>query len=348
MRHSGTTIATVLLNVALLAQTSAAATILAAPVTPPGSAPSYNGPVHLYSLDGTGPLVHLSDIAPRPATFLSDPDGVAFSSTGELFVSNRHSEVGNTFGSIARFLIDPAGNWTPNDRIVGNGLENVTGLAFSPDGELFASNFSNGKISRFTFDATGAAVPNGVIDIGLPALIGLAFSPNGELFASNIHEIRRFTFDSSHQAVASGVINVPGASQLHYLEFSPDGELFVPDVITGYVHRFKFDSLGNASPNGNLYLPHNPIGLAFSPDGELFVSFHHTGGIRRFLFDGSGNPIPNGFLPSDTLGDIAIRADFVQSVPEPTGIAMWTVILVCVGASRRLKKMRSRDCEATA
>jgi hypothetical protein len=103
--------------------------------------------------------------------------------------------------------------------------------------------------------------------------------------------------------------------QLHYLDFSPTGELFVPDAITGHVHRFLFDGTGTAIPNGSLFLPFNPIGTAFSPEGELFVSFHHTGGMRRFLFDSAGNAVPNGFIPTDTLGDVAIFDP--SAVPEP-------------------------------
>ncbi len=48
------------------------------------------------------------------------------------------------------------------------------------------------------------------------------------------------------------------------------------------------------------------VGVAFSSAGELLVTSHFTGGISRFLFDAGGNAIPNGFIPTSSLGGVAI------------------------------------------
>jgi formylglycine-generating enzyme required for sulfatase activity len=96
---------------------------------------------------------------------LHDPYGLAYrASSRELFVGNRHGNVAadGVAGSIQRFVYDSGTHtFTANGEITGNGLDGVHQLAFSPDtGELFAANVGSG-ISRFMFDASGAASPNG-------------------------------------------------------------------------------------------------------------------------------------------------------------------------------------------
>jgi hypothetical protein len=58
-----------------------------------------------------------------PPTLPNDPINAAFNPSGELFVANGHSNVFGGAGSIARFLLDQSGNWTPNGTITGNFLE---------------------------------------------------------------------------------------------------------------------------------------------------------------------------------------------------------------------------------
>jgi hypothetical protein len=50
---------------------------------------------------------------------------------------------------------------------MGNGLNTPIGLAFAPWGELFIVNQGDASISRFTFDASHAAVPNGNFKLGV-------------------------------------------------------------------------------------------------------------------------------------------------------------------------------------
>jgi hypothetical protein len=235
-----------------------------------------------------------------------DPSYAAFNSQGELFVANRHGNVGGGVGSIARFTIDADWSFAANGSITGNSLEAVVGLAFSPTGELFAANHWNGTISRFLFDTAGNATPNGTIATG--GNQGLAFSPNGELFVANGSSVERFLFDPvTQEAIPNGYFVTPG-SCLHGLTFSAKGELFVADPCGALVFRFVFDSLGNPVDNGTISPPVDPIGVAFSSAGELFVTGHYTGGISRFLFDVNGDAVPNGFTATDHLGGVAILA----------------------------------------
>jgi hypothetical protein len=192
--------------------------LIVATVTPPGQEPSYNGPVLRFGAVGNDSPTPLPIIPPGPQTSLYDPDGAAFNpTTGELFIGNRE---GGTGGSISRFFVDAAGNYTPDGTITGNGLGVVSQLAFH-DGELFAGNYRAGTISRFKFDAQGAPIPDGSITVA-PYLEGVAFSPSGELFASTYSKIYRYLIDpSTGAAVPKGTIADPGSGRLHYLAFLP-------------------------------------------------------------------------------------------------------------------------------
>jgi|GEM_PF-1978803 len=287
---------------------------LAAPIGKPGSDPAHINPVLRFQFVGTGPLSPLSSIPPTPASAVNDPIFTSFSAQGELFVANRHGNVGGGVGSIARFTFDAAGNYFDNGTITGNSLEAVHGLAFNPNGELFAANFFNGKISRFRFDGAGNAIANGTINNGASNM-GLAFSAGGELFVTHSSSIvTRYRFDAAGTAIPNGSFVVPGSSRLHGLAFNALGELFVGDIDTNRVFRFHFDGVGNPLANGSIFVSGGPIGVAFSSSGELFVSLHFSGGISRFLFDTGGNATANGFTPTDNLGGLAVLSKQVINV----------------------------------
>jgi len=286
--------------------------ILVTPNTTPGSNPANDGPILIFGIVGVAvPLVPLPPI-PETSPTVIDPNIPAFDSYGELFVSNRHGNVAGQ-GSIARFVLDPNGNFLPNGAISapGNGLDRPHGLAFSPSGELFVANFMNGLISRYEFDAGGNAIPNGTFSTGQFINLGAAFSPNGELFTTHdSNEILRWVFDVNGNAIANGSFTVPdGSARLHYLGFSPAGELFAPDLNGNKVYRVLFDNSGNPIANGFIDVAGGPLAVAFGPQNELFVASHFIGGISRFLFDQSGNPIPNGFTPTVNLGGVAVLTD---------------------------------------
>lgn len=87
---------------------------------------------------------------------MNNPHGMVFTKTGELLVFN------GVFGSasISRFTFAPDGSASANGIITGNGLENCLDGAFTSWEELLVAN-NPGTLSRFNFDASGAALPNG-------------------------------------------------------------------------------------------------------------------------------------------------------------------------------------------
>jgi WD40 repeat protein len=147
------------------------------------------------------------------------PRGVAFSQSGELFVT-QCCEV----STITRYVFDSAGNAIPNGVITGGGLSSPHDLAFSTSGELFVANAVGDSVSRFTFDASGNASPNGLITSpSLSGPLGLDFSPWGELFVGSGDPpggVSRWTFDSSGTATFNGSFSTLSNAVLD-IQFGP-------------------------------------------------------------------------------------------------------------------------------
>lgn len=239
-------------------------------------------PIERFVVGGTnGPLTAIPSI---PAALTNDPTFPAFNGQYELFVSNRHAHNGQ--GSVSRFQFDPTfGVFTPNGTITGNSLSDCAQLAFNPlDGELFVGNFTNGRVSRFTFDALGNAVPNGTVVMPDAAqTLGVAIrGQDQQLFVSSYQFVRRFARQPNGAYTHVGNFQMPGATLIHGMSFRGD-ELFVCDIQTNAVHRFTFDANGAPVAHGTVPTS-SAIACAFSPDGEeMFVARHYTGGFQRLL-----------------------------------------------------------------
>ena len=259
-------------------------------------------PVLRFSFEGTGSVTPLSTIKP-PSVINSSY--VTFNAEGELFVSNRHDNF--TAGSVSRFKINLDGTFTANGVITGNGLIGANGVAFSPSGELFAASYVPGTVSRFKFDSNGFTIPNGKFSVGYGPQ-GLAFNKQGELFvardkATSKGIIYRYIFDQSGNPVLNGTISAEFGQGPHGIAFSPAGELFVPDL-SGYVHRFLFNSNGDATPNGIIIAPIKLVfGVTFTQAGEMFMTgMVNSSKIYRYLFDTNGNAIAHGQIETAEVG----------------------------------------------
>ena len=275
--------------------------------------------IYRYAVAGPNEPAVLETTITRPN--ITNPYGLAFSDTGELYISNAYVNP-----SIAR-LLDPAGIANANGAITGAGLVNPVGLVIR-DGLLYVSQVA-GNIEVFSLDAGGNGTLIGTISNNLAggSPRNVAINPAGdELLVTQCcggDAIVRYTIDGPGVATFKGVINGNGLNGAHDLIFSPWGELFVADAHGGTISRFTFDANGNAIPNGILSGNNmsGPIGLDFSPWGELFAADHNHAAISRWIFsdDALHTAIPNGFfsLPN-TLADIQFFPSDSTITPTPT------------------------------
>lgn len=105
------------------------------------------------------------------AAGLGRPEGIAVSSTGNVYVPSRAN------GRMYRF--SPTG--TPMGSFVGSPAP--SGMAFGTGGSLFATNFTTNRVLRF--DAETGASMGEFITTGLSGPSGIAFGPENVVYVSN-------------------------------------------------------------------------------------------------------------------------------------------------------------------
>lgn len=271
--------------------------------------------IYRYTVAGPNEPALLETTITRPN--ITNPYGLAFSDTGELYISNAYVNP-----SIAR-LLDPAGTATTNGPITESSLVNPVGLVIR-EGLLYVSQVA-GNVEVFSLDASGNGTLISTISANLAggSSRNVAINPSGdELLVAQCcggDSIVRYTIDGLGVATFKGVINGNGLNGAHDLVFSPWGELFVANAHGGTISRFMFDSNGNEIPNGVLTGNglSGPIGLDFSPWGELFAADHNDAAISRWMFsdDTLHTAIPNGFFSTpNTLADLMFFPSFTPTI----------------------------------
>ncbi len=147
-------------------------------------------------------------------------------------------------------------------------VQNATGLAFSPDGHLYATDRHNGRLYRVNPDDTEILVAE---NLGIAT--GLAFGPDGLMYVGDrtgtIYKVDELgtvdTFATLEPSVAA-----------YHLAFGPDGYLYVtaPSLASSdFIYRISPDGEVSVFAKGF----GRPQGLAFDTDGNLYVVACHEG-----------------------------------------------------------------------
>ena len=231
-----------------------------------------------------------------------DPDD------GALFVTRSGSR-GEEL-PVTLFRIDISGDVSE----YSGDIPNPTGIAFSPDGQMFVSSRLEGivyKINPFKEAVTFAH------NLGVAS--GIAFDSNGLMHVGDrtgtIFKINGIGEERAWTQIE------PSVSAFH-LAFGPDGSLYIsgPTVTS-------FDSIWRINPDGDLDMFFKglgrPQGLAFDREGNLYVAaaFRGRRGIVRISPDGSeARVVVAGVnlvgLAFSSAGEMAlVSIDSVYSVP---------------------------------
>jgi sugar lactone lactonase YvrE len=159
-------------------------------------------------------------------------------------------------------------------------LLNPTGLAFAPDGYLYASSRAEGTVYRISPDGAVSTYAE-----GMGIATGIAFDPDGNLFVGDrtgtIFKIGRPT-----ESGASGEIFVHATLEpsiaAYHLAFNATGTLFVTGPTTS-----SNQAIYAIDPDGNTSVFYQGLGraqgMAFDIDDNLYVaaSLHGRRGIVR-------------------------------------------------------------------
>jgi sugar lactone lactonase YvrE len=180
-------------------------------------------------------------------------------------------------------------------------IMNASGLAFGPNGALYASSRNDGLI--YSISASG--VPTQFIE-GMGIATGIAFDRDGFLYVGD----RSGTiFKLSREGEVFVFTTLEPSVSAYHLAFGPDGYLYMTGPTTS-----SFDAVQRVSPSGEVSVFFRglgrPQGLNFDANGNLYVAASFAGkrGVVRISPDGKAEHFLSGhnivglcFLPSRSM-----------------------------------------------
>jgi streptogramin lyase len=252
--------------------------------------------VDAYSSAG-GPAITV------PITGLDGPTGLAFDSSGNLFVTNNGSGTIQEFGT--------GGNTT-----FATGLSNPRGLVFS-GGNLYVANQSSGTISEFNSSGVGSTFVS-----GLSTPNGLAVDSLGNIYVAEgggsniIDEISPLGVVTTFATAANGLDNPNG------LAFNAAGDLFVVNEGATSESIEEFDSTGTIHSTFTTTGLDGAKDLAFDSEGDLYVTNSLNGTITEYDPSGTESLFATDlaypcFVITDPTG-----GNVINDTPEPSTYAL--------------------------
>jgi sugar lactone lactonase YvrE len=230
-------------------------------------------PVTLWSGEEASEAAHIT-IARKLAGDLHPVSNPAFDpDDGALFVTRSGSR-GEEL-PVTLFRIDISGDVSE----YSGDIANPTGIAFSPDGQMFVTSRLEGVVYKVTAFKEGVAFAH-----NLGVATGLAFNNDGLMHVGDrtgtIFKVNGIGEERAWTQLE------PSVSAFH-LAFGPDDSLYVsgPTVTS-------FDAIWRINPDGDIDMFYKglgrPQGLAFDRDGNLYVAAALRGrrGIVRISPDG--------------------------------------------------------------
>jgi len=250
-------------------------------------------PGSIYSITPSG------GVSTFASTGQDYPYGLAFDSSGDLFVANSVLDVG-TGGYVIK--ITPGGVQST----IPSGPD-PKGLAFNSAGDLFETDYHSGNIYEYTLGgvfSTFATVS--------PAPQAMAFNSAGNLFVGTGYgngneSITEITPNGTQSTfVASGLGYIQG------LAFNSLGDLFEADGGSGNIYEFTPNGTRSTFASGL-----NPNGLAFNSAGDLFEA-DSSGSIYEFSPSGARTTFASGL---DSPVGLAFQGEALP-VPEPSVLGL--------------------------
>ncbi len=265
---------------------------------------------NLFVSDYTAQNIYEYTSGGAQSTFASGmnyPFGIAFDPAGNLFVANSANNGGG--GSITEITRagTPSTFSSESDPIV---------LAFNNSGTLFAADYSDGNIYKYTGGVQSTFAG------GFTTPISMAFDSAGDLFVGSGYGdgngiITKITPGGTQTPFASG-LNFPGG-----MTFNGAGDLLVTEQDSGTIFQY---TPGGGQSTFATTLSNSLNGLAFDSSGNLFVGSAGDGSIIEIAPGGAQSTFASGLANPAGLA--------FQPVPEPSVMALGAIGTVAFFARR--------------
>lgn len=172
----------------------------------------------------------------------------------------------------------------------GTSLEDPSGCAFGPDGNLYVctknpTSPATGEIRVFGPDGVQIGSPITAPNMGTPS--GIAFGPNGHFFVCSMGNgvVKEFNQDGvfvRNIGVGLGLGNPSG------IAVGPNGNLYISDIATHCIYQIAATAttslVQTIELDGTLS---DPRGLCFGPRGHLFVANRGANNVLEFDENGT-------------------------------------------------------------
>jgi len=205
----------------------------------------------------------------------------AVSRSGMIYATISGQRGKQTPVSVVR--VSPDGRGTP----FVTGILNATGLAFSPEGNLFVTSRAEGNVYRV--DGAGEST---LYSEGMGVATGAVFDPDGNLYVGD-RSGTIFKIDPQRRIFVYATLE-PSVSAYH-LAVDREGTLFVtgPTLCSN-------DAIWAIDTNGNAHPWYRglgrPQGIALSKDGDVYVAacLHGSRGLVRVTPQGEASLVVSG------------------------------------------------------
>jgi sugar lactone lactonase YvrE len=307
-------------------------------------------PSQLATPGSSAPVPALT-LASTAANSLDAPYGLAFGTSGDLWVANYEND------TVVEFTPDElrtSGTSSPTPVLTVSstaaGLDETEGLAFDSSGDLWAANFA-GTVVEFTpgqLATSGSSTPTPAVTLSSSSLDGpwaLAFDPSGDLWVADfsndtVVEFTRGELVTGSPTPAVTVTITPTTGSFAGptgLAFDSAGDLWVANYSNSTVAEYTPDELttsGSPAPAltlGSTAGIDGPTALAFGSSGQLWVANGNHSSLVGFAPDqlAAVSPAPTVTLTStaidgpsgmafDPSGDLWVSSSVDNEVVELT------------------------------
>lgn len=253
-------------------------------------------------------------------TGMSDPRGLAFDASGNLYVANYDSN------SLSKY--DPNGNYLPGQSIA-QPLNFSVGVLIDQAGAIYVSNESNARIQKY--DAAGNLLARSQ---ALNTPTAMIFDSDGNIRVANRTGNTVFKYDTD-LVMLSGTIST-NTNRPRGLAMDSSGNIYVANSFTDDISKFTssgvlLDRFGSSS---TMDLPY---GLAFDSSGYLYVASEGTNQIVKYTTAGE-------YVTAWSTGSISPR--FISfggtPVPEPGSLALGAICVVAAILAKRRGRIAKR------